>query len=72
MLLIKSFCKLQVINLIENINNDDFKKMVQKCIALTNEEYSYAFQPDCKSPSKRALLEAIKKIRGYLVNILTI
>ena len=54
--------------LIDSINmiNADSKTKIERCIALTNEEYSYAIslQADCVPDSKRMMMQAKKKIEG--------
>ena len=54
--------------LLDSINmiNADSKKKIQRCIALTNEEYSYAIslQADCVPDSKRMMMQAKKRIEG--------
>ena len=46
--------------------NADKKIRIEKCIALTNEEYSYALslQADCVPDSKRMIIQAQKKLQG--------
>ena len=50
---------------IDMISNDS-KSRIEKCIALTNEEYSYALslQADCVPDSKRMMMQAKKRIEG--------
>ena len=49
-----------------NIINANSKTRIEKCIALTNEEYSYALslQADCVPDSKRMIIQAKKKLEG--------
>ena len=53
--------------LLDSINmiNSDAKSKIEKCIAWTNEDYSYALslQADCIPDSKRMIIQAQKKIR---------
>ena len=50
--------------LIDSLNmiNADSKTRIEKCITLTNEEYSYALslQADCVPDSKRMIIQAQK------------
>ena len=61
---------LQIVGkkLIDSLNmiNADSKTRIEKCIALTNEEYSYALslQADCVPDSKRMIIQAKKKLEG--------
>ena len=52
--------------LLESINviNADLKTRIEKCISLTNEEYSYALslQADCVPDSKRMIIQAQKRL----------
>ena len=54
--------------LIDSLNmiNVDSKTRIEKCIALTNEEYSYALslQADCVPDSKRMIVQAQKKLES--------
>ena len=56
-----------------NLINTDLKTRIEKCIALTNEEYSYALslQADCVPDSKRMIMEAQKRLEG-LKSLLTL
>ena len=60
---------LQIVGtkLIDSLNmiDSDSKSKIEKCIAITNEEYSYALslQADCVPDSKRMIIQATKKIR---------
>ena len=49
-----------------NIINADLKTKIERCIDLTNEEYSYAFslQADCVPDAKRMIIQAQKKLEG--------
>ena len=49
-----------------NVNTADSKTKIERCIALTNEEYSYAIslQADCVPDSKRMIIQAKKRIEG--------
>ena len=49
-----------------NITNTDLKKRIEKCIVLTNAEYSYALslQMDCVPDSKRMIIQAQKRLDG--------
>ena len=61
---------LQIVGtkLIDSLNmiNADSKTRIEKCITLTNEEYSYALslQADCVPDSKRMIIQAQKKLEG--------
>ena len=52
--------------LLDNINviNTDLKTKIEKCIALTNEEYSYALsmQADCVPDSNRTIIQTQKRM----------
>lgn len=54
--------------LLDSINmiNADSKIRIEKCIALTNEEYSYALslQADCVPDSNRMIIQAQKRLEG--------
>tara|TARA_S200000501_G_C20303898_1_gene517069 strand:- start:59 stop:319 length:261 start_codon:yes stop_codon:yes gene_type:complete len=54
--------------LIDTINmiDADSKTRIEKCIELTNEEYSYALslQADCVPDSKRMIIQAQKRLEG--------
>ena len=56
-----------------NMINSDAKSKIQKCIACTNEEYSYALslQADCVPDSKRMIIQAQKRLEG-LNSLLTL
>ena len=47
-----------------NVINADLKTRIEKCISLTNEEYSYALslQADCVPDSKRMIIQAQKRL----------
>ena len=49
-----------------NVINADLKTRIEKCIALTNEEYAYALslQADCVPDSKRMIIQAQKRLDG--------
>ena len=49
-----------------NTTNSDSKTRIEKCIAVTNEEYSYALslQADCVPDSKRMIIQAQKRLKG--------
>ena len=49
-----------------NMTNADSKTRIEKCIAATNEEYSYALslQADCVPDSKRMIIQAQKRLEG--------
>ena len=55
-------------NFIDNLNmiNSDSKSKIEKCIACTNEEYSYALslQADCVPDAKRLIIQAQKRLEG--------
>ena len=55
-------------NFIDNLNmiNSDSKSKIKKCIACTNEEYSYALslQADCVPDAKRLIIQAQKRLEG--------
>tara|TARA_B100000902_G_scaffold39293_1_gene46750 strand:- start:1053 stop:1340 length:288 start_codon:yes stop_codon:yes gene_type:complete len=61
---------LQIVgkNFIDNLNmiNSDSKSKIEKCIACTNEEYSYALslQADCVPDSKRMIIQAQKRLES--------
>ena len=61
---------LQIVgkNFIDNLNmiNSDSKSKIEKCIACTNEEYSYALslQADCVPDSKRMIIQAKKRLES--------
>ena len=61
--------------LVDSINmiNSDAKSNIEKCIASTNEEYSYALslQADCVPDSKRMLIQAQKRLES-LNSLLTL
>ena len=46
--------------------NSDSKSKIEKCIAFTNEEYSYALslQADCVPDAKRLIIQAQKGLEG--------
>ena len=46
--------------------NSDSKSKIEKCIACTNEEYSYALslQADCVPDSKRMIIQAQKRLES--------
>ena len=56
-----------------NVINDDLKTRIEKCIALTNEEYSYALslQTDCVPDSKRMIIQTQKRLES-LNSLLTL
>lgn len=56
-----------------NVINDDLKTRIEKCIALTNEEYSYALslQADCVPDSKRMIIQTQKRLES-LNSLLTL
>ena len=62
-------------NLLDSINiiNADSKTKIERCIALTNEEYSYALslQADCVPDAKRMIIQAQKRLEG-LEDLLTL
>ena len=49
-----------------NMIDSDSKSEIEKCIAITNEEYSYALslQADCVPDSKRMIIQAQKRLEG--------
>ena len=49
-----------------NVINTDLKTKIEKCIALTNEEYSYALslQADCVPDSNRMIIQTKKRLEG--------
>ena len=61
---------LQIVGkkLIDSLNmiNSDSKSKIEKCIACTNEEYSYALslQADCVPDSKRMIIQAQKRLES--------
>ena len=61
--------------LIDSLNmiNSDSKSKIEKCIAFTNEEYSYALslQADCVPDSKRMIIQAQKRLES-LNSLLTL
>ena len=61
--------------LIDSLNmiDSDSKSKIEKCIAITNEEYSYALslQADCVPDSKRMIIQAQKKLES-LNSLLTL
>ena len=61
--------------LLDSINmiNSDAKSKIEKCIACTNEEYSYALslQADCVPDSKRMIIQAQKRLES-LNSLLTL
>ena len=59
-------CQIAGKKLLDKINNDDLKTRIEKCIALNNEEYSYALslQADCVPDSKRMIIQAQKRLKG--------
>ena len=52
--------------LLDSINmiNSDAKSKIEKCIACTNKDYSYAlsFQANCLPDSKRMIIQAQKRL----------
>ena len=54
--------------LLDSINmiNSDAKSKIERCIACTNEDYSYALslQADCVPDSKRMIIQAQKRLEG--------
>ena len=54
--------------LIDSLNmiDSDSKSKIEKCIAITNEEYSYALslQVDCVPDSKRMIIQAQKRLES--------
>ena len=61
--------------LLDSINmiNLEAKSKVEKCIAFTNEDYSYALslQADCVPDSKRMIIQAQKRLES-LDSLLTL
>ena len=61
--------------LIDSLNmiNSDSKSKIEKCIACTNEEYSYALslQADCVPDSKRMIIQTQKRLES-LNSLLTL
>ena len=61
---------LQIVGtkLIDSLNmiDSDSKSKIEKCIAITNEEYSYALslQADCVPDSKRMIIQAKKRLES--------
>ena len=61
---------LQIVGtkLIDSLNmiDSDSKSKIEKCIAITNEEYSYALslQADCVPDSKRMIIQAQKRLES--------
>ena len=49
-----------------NMINSDSKSKIEKCIACTNKEYSYALslQADCVPDSKRMIIQAQKRLES--------
>ena len=49
-----------------NMINSDAKSKIEKCIACTNEEYSYALslKADCVPDSNRMIIQAKKRLEG--------
>ena len=68
---------LQIVGtkLIDSLNmiDSDAKSKIEKCIAITNEEYSYALslQADCVPDSKRMIIQAQKRLES-LNSLLTL
>ena len=68
---------LQIVGtkLIDSLNmiDSDSKSKIEKCIAVTNEEYSYALslQADCVPDSKRMIIQAQKRLES-LNSLLTL
>lgn len=67
---------LQIVGtkLIDSLNmiDSDSKSKIEKCIAITNEEYSYALslQADCVPDSKRMIIQAqikLESLRSLLI-----
>ena len=56
-----------------NIINTDSKSKIEKCIAYTNEEYSYALslQADCVPDSRRMIIQSQKRLES-LNSLLTL
>ena len=54
--------------LIDSLNmiDSDSKSKIEKCIAITNEEYSYALslQADCVPDSNRMIIQAKKRLES--------
>ena len=61
--------------LLDSINmiNYDAKSKIEKCIACTNKDYSYALsiQADCVPDSKRMIIQAQKRLEN-LNSLLTL
>ncbi len=61
--------------LIDSLNmfDSDSKSKIEKCIAITNEEYSHALslQADCVPDSKRMIIQAQKRLES-LNSLLTL
>ena len=68
---------LQIVGtkLIDSLNmiDSDSKSKIEKCIAITNEEYSYALslQADCVPDYKRMIIQTQKKLES-LNSLLTL
>ena len=68
---------LQIVGtkLIDSLNmiDSDSKSKIEKCIAIANEEYSYALslQADCVPDSKRMIIQAQKRLES-LNSLLTL
>ena len=68
---------LQIVGtkLIDSLNmiDSDSKSKIEKCIAITNEEYSYALslQADCVPDSKIMIIQAQKRLES-LNSLLTL
>ena len=56
-----------------NMINSDSKSRIEKCIDLTNQEYSYALslQADCVPDSERMIIQTQKRIES-LNSLLTL
>ena len=56
-----------------NVVNSDAKSKIEKCIACTNKDYSYALslQADCVPDSKRMIIQAQKRLES-LNSLLTL
>ncbi len=56
-----------------NITDDDPKLIIEKCIELTNQEYSYALSllAECVPDSKRMIIQAEKRLES-LNSLLTL
>jgi len=56
-----------------NMSDSDSKAKIEKCIAVTNKEYSYALslQADCVPDSKRMIIQAQKRLES-LKSLLTL